>query len=157
KVLTKNTVPDDGQVSRIHGPQLGLRSSRIAFERSWRGDKGEWLHSHEIRSLDNGEVLWHHELPGWSVSSLRFSPDEQVLAVFLRPAEESTETYRLVLYSAADGRELKSFDLEDSRVLAMGTPTDVMAFSPDGRRLVTGMEAGDALVWDISDVNPAQK
>ncbi|MGE0378242.1 MAG: M56 family metallopeptidase, partial [Planctomycetaceae bacterium] len=55
KVLSKNTLPDDGQFSRIHGPQLGLRSSRIAFERSWRGDKGEWLHSHEIRSLDNGE------------------------------------------------------------------------------------------------------
>ncbi len=45
----------------------------------------------------------------------------------------------------SDGTELAQFELSDDDVRSL-------AFSPDGRRIVAGMELGDALVWDVGAV-----
>jgi WD40 repeat protein len=41
-----------------------------------------------------------------------------------------------------------------SKLLGHTAPVTVMAFSPDGMKLVSGSENGEVLVWDLSDLKP---
>ncbi len=72
------------------------------------------------------------------------SPDGRMMAVvapsYLR--EDGDGTIRL--WDLTAGKQVLTLQPENARAMSF-------AFSPDGRRLVTGMDTGTALVWDISD------
>jgi WD40 repeat protein len=90
--------------------------------------------------------------PGKSARWAAFSADKSLLAVGLERAydrgtpPDERQPYRMTLrvFETATGREVFSATPEgESRVGSM-------AFSPDGKRLVTGMEDSTILVWELS-------
>lgn len=105
---------------------------------------------YSVRDLSTGEVLWEVVESKWRPTVAAATRDEQILAVYQQPTRISAEQHRLILLSAADGRELKSFPLGDNRIRSL-------AFSPDDQRLAGGMELGDMVVWDVSDVVQGKK
>jgi WD40 repeat protein len=74
--------------------------------------------------------------------AIAFSPDGRLLAV--------AETTRVRLWDIAARRELRSFDGH------RGSVTSV-AFTPDGKALVSAAEDSTALIWDLAGVLPAEK
>lgn len=97
----------------------------------------------EMRRTKDGEPLWNKTLTDRWPSLLATSPDGRVVAGYLRALWRSRVDNRITLWSADRGEELHSFDLDDGAVRSL-------AFSPDGKRLVSGMDRGHALVWDLS-------
>ena len=74
-----------------------------------------------------------------SVSRLAFSPDGKLLACLVSKPGSG----EVVIWRATDFREV-------ARVRAHGSDTKGMAFSPDGKRLVTASRDGWLKVWKIS-------
>jgi WD40 repeat protein len=68
---------------------------------------------------------------------LAFSPDGRRLAA-------NRADHEVVVWDAADGRELRALSAADGRVRGA-------AFSPDGRRLAVAGDDGTARVWDAAD------
>ncbi len=60
------------------------------------------------------------------------------------PEGRSTEKHSIRLWDLRTGRLLKQF----TRPLANRVKT--MIFTPDGKRLISGMSDGTCLVWDVS-------
>jgi len=75
---------------------------------------------------------------------IALSPDGRLVAVvapsYLR--EDGDDAIRL--WDLTAGKQVLTLQPENTRAVSF-------AFSPDGRRLVTGMDTGTALVWDISE------
>ena len=93
----------------------------------WDVQRGEVIAAMESESADEG-------------GSIAISPNGRLLPMVDRH------------FSGSDA--VRVFDLESRRVIArfdsaQGRPR-CFAFSPDGTRLVTGMEDGTALVWELS-------
>ena len=60
-----------------------------------------------------------------------------------------------VLYAGEPGTDvIRIFDLETRELVLKLTPVDAraisLALSPDGKRLITGLDNGTAIVWDVS-------
>jgi WD40 repeat protein len=98
-----------------------------------------------VYGLAAGEPRLTIETPAKYPYELAVSPDGRIVAAHLRPKASSDKPYdgRITLWHAADGREILSFPLDDGEVRSL-------AFSPDGKRLLSGMDRGDALVWDVA-------
>jgi WD40 repeat protein len=97
----------------------------------------------EMRLTSGGEQRWNKTLSDRWPSLVITSPDGRVVAGYLRALGRSQVDNRITLWSADDGQELRVIDLEDGSVRSM-------AFSPNGKRLATGMDRGHTLIWDVS-------
>jgi len=76
---------------------------------------------------------------------LAISPDKRVLASASVGGEDhDTEKQSIRLWDLHTGRLLKRF----ARPLTNRVKT--MLFTPDGKRLISGMSDGTCLVWDVS-------
>jgi len=73
---------------------------------------------------------------------IAFSPDGRLLAY--------ADTKRISLCDMAARRELHRFEGHRG-------PISSLAFTPDGKALVSGSEDGTALIWDLEDVMPPFK
>jgi len=97
--------------------------------------------------LATGRMIRSISVPGERVWRAAFSGHNDLVAVpsMVLSAERLRTGPRVLrVLDAATGRELVKFDTkEDGSVLAA-------AFSPDGKRLVTGMSNTTILVWDLS-------
>ena len=97
---------------------------------------GNSIHRWDIK---RGAQIWTLTTPG--MNDIALSPDERVLASAWFNFERQQSG--LALWEVATRKPL----------LELSTPTDQVysiAFSPDGRRIITGLETGSALVWDVS-------
>jgi WD40 repeat protein len=92
--------------------------------------------------LPTGRLCRHTSLPGALAGPVAFRPDGQVFAV--APWTPYRQSNKISLFDLVSGRELRSFDGLTSKV-------DSLTFTPDGKRLVTGMNDSSALVWDVAD------
>ncbi|MHC4403448.1 MAG: WD40 repeat domain-containing protein, partial [Planctomycetota bacterium] len=95
--------------------------------------------------LMTGDRRFAVERPERQAVHLAASPGGMMVACSLRPAPPSCEPFddEILLLDAADGRPLLNLIIDDSRVTSL-------AFSADGKRLISGMDRGDALVWDVT-------
>jgi WD40 repeat protein len=73
-----------------------------------------------------------------------FSPDGQFLAS-ASDERGPTHGFAIRVWDLATGRELRRFEGHLGKV-------KTIAFTPDGRSVVSGSEDANALVWDISDL-----
>ncbi len=88
---------------------------------------------------------------------LALSPDKRLLVTDGKSASRGASlfTASVRLWSVAEGRELLSIACPDGMAAAF-------AFSPDGRKLASGLGDGTALIWDVSPAydklsKPAEK
>jgi len=79
---------------------------------------------------------------------LAISPDGRILASACQPIMRTDTEFdeRIHVWDLATGRELLALDAATDGTVAS------LAFLPDGRTLVSGMDRGTALLWDISEV-----
>jgi RNA polymerase sigma factor (sigma-70 family) len=102
-----------------------------------RGRSGPARSSVAVLDLATGTRA---EVPTGHALRLAFSPDGRILAALGR--EE------VGLWEWATGRRLLRFAVPYRNTVR----PEAMAFSPDGRRLVTGEDNGTALIWDVVGV-----
>jgi WD40 repeat protein len=91
---------------------------------------------------------WEAELPDAFAKAAAVSPDGRVLAAYvadLSATGSSTGAGSLRFWSIERGDELKRIDVDDADIRTL-------SFSHDGRRLISGMNQGDILVWDVSAI-----
>jgi WD40 repeat protein len=100
--------------------------------------------------LKNGTVVWEKKFDGLRPTEAAISPDGKVLATYLQPMSNAKSGARLAIWSVHDGQELLRFNL-------VGDSVRSLALSPDCSHLVSGMELGDVLVWDISSAHEKLK
>jgi len=98
-----------------------------------------------VRDLATGEESLRIDVPDKMPWHLAVSPNGRILAAYLRASVGSKDPFddRIILWDAATGAELLSFKLDDGHVRAL-------AFSPDGKTLVSGMDRGTALFWSLT-------
>jgi WD40 repeat protein len=90
-----------------------------------------------------------------AIAALALSPDGRLAAsaggvpclsdrgVPIHPYDDVTEPRRIRLWDVATGKDVAHFEGHQDDVTAL-------AFSPDGRRLVSGLRDGTVLVWDVT-------
>jgi len=84
------------------------------------------------------------EKDGILPSSVALSPDNRVIASASRWGDDSQpDNHTIRLWDAGSGRLLKRYQRP------LHNPIASMLFTPDGRRLITGMSDGTVLLWDV--------
>jgi WD40 repeat protein len=103
-----------------------------------RGKGGKISLKLGLWNVDSGERLREFEMKttGWGPHAMDISRDGRLVVC-------GSQTDTLHLVDVASGREVLAIPSGDSRLFAL-------ALSPDGRRVVTGMDDGSALIWDVS-------
>ncbi len=94
-------------------------------------------HAAVLRETATGRGLKRIVLPYGGAGAVAFSPDGKFFAVAV-----NYPPYRIEVWSA-DGKE-KVHTLQGH-----DTAVTMLAFSPDGRRLASGMDNTTALVWEL--------
>jgi RNA polymerase sigma factor (sigma-70 family) len=89
-------------------------------------------------NLAKGDLVHRVVLPDESAGPVAFAPDGKLLAV-----ASSRPGARVRLIETETGRELRK--IEGFRGIVRS-----LAFMPDGKRLVSGMEDSSALIWDLT-------
>jgi WD40 repeat protein len=98
-----------------------------------------------VRELRTGKLRQTIRIPGNSGSYLAIAPDGRTFAsVSATQNDPKGDDLSVHLWDSFDGRELMRLDPDGRRVRSL-------AFSPDGKSLVTGMNDTTTLVWDISE------
>lgn len=96
------------------------------------------------RELPTGKERFSIKVPSTTASALAVSPGGEILALSLAPDPNRRPVAApIVLWDAASGRKLLDIEIDDGRAISL-------AFSPDGKTLVSGMLNGTALVWDVA-------
>jgi WD40 repeat protein len=116
-------------------------AARIVLGGLQRIEAGKSTGKLAISNTNDLSTVWEKSLPESWPSVLAVSPNGRLIAAFLAPLEGVPTRGRIAVWRSEDGGELVSWDLAEGSVRSL-------SFSPDGRRLVTGMDLGDALVWD---------
>ena len=96
----------------------------------------------ELASGQQAATIEVHE--GFNRLSHPFSPDGRLLAS-ASDLREPTRGSTVRVWDLATGREVRRFEGHLGQVIAI-------AFTPDGRSVVSGSEDATALVWDVSDL-----
>ena len=130
-----------------------LKSRSVSFKRQYPGFRRQWtrlLFTPDGKTLiagseDNTVRLWDVEssrsrsIPAQSAGPLALSPDGKILAI----CGGGKEASRITFWNIA-GRQVKRLPLS----LPPEGLVQSMAFSPDGRRLVTG--SSTPVLWDLA-------
>ena len=97
-------------------------------------------------NLGSSDPHWSHEFVQARVSDIAISDDGRLYAAYVRSNQfENRKPNRLILGRAASGQILQQFEIDDGNARSL-------RFSHDGKRLYSGMDRGDILVWDVANV-----
>ncbi|HUE74777.1 MAG TPA: WD40 repeat domain-containing protein [Pirellulaceae bacterium] len=91
--------------------------------------------------LKQGAKIWSLTTSGSRNMRIALSPDERVVASAWTDFER--QQCGLTLWEVATRKQLLELAMPREQVYSI-------VFSPDGRRIVTGLETGSLLVWDVS-------
>lgn len=97
----------------------------------------DMIYRTRVIDLARGHVHWESE-SGYMKSAFAFSPNDRIIAVSSYSTKEE-----LMLFSAATGKELLRFS-------GHGDSIRCLAFTPDGKRLISGSQDTTLLVWDMT-------
>jgi len=96
-------------------------------------------------NLDTGKKVWTIRASEAATGPIVISPDGRIMAcAWGHSGGNQPDTSGVSLWSVATQQELMQIDLA-------GASPYSMAFSPDGRRVVTGFDSGTALVWNVAE------
>lgn len=121
----------------------------------WEGDFQAGARSLVSSSAENlyvwdaktGKMLVKRHMPHLKGCYVAFSADGSTIATSdLQYSGDFGEDIVRIL-DGSTGTERVSFPLDDARAA-------VMKFSPDGKRLFTGLTRGKAIIWDVSEHSP---
>jgi WD40 repeat protein len=129
----------DGRELYLGGNSLNFEKRRTADAlTAWDPSRGTLLRRFAVP--ENLATLSEYERSGRSVNSLALSPDGRLLAVAERSFSPGAQ---LRLYETASGRIIKELAGHVRHVMDL-------AFTPDGRRLVSVSEDQTGLIWDVT-------
>lgn len=139
---------DGRQLPPIAGPSKGLTSPAFSPDGKTLAARFTTRDMNGKHSLLRWEVEIGRQRPlAWKgvedVSAFAFAPGGELLAIAEKP-------HHLRLWDVVTGTELRR--LEGHR-----GPIHCLAFSTDGRTLVSGGDDTTALIWDLSDLDFASK
>ncbi len=105
-------------------------------------------HPVELWDLTTGKQVRRSMLPGQRPGPVVFAPDGKSYSVAVHEKNDKPGA-TIRIWNTADGAEQPGIG---------GIPVAVMAlgFSPDGKRLVSGLRDTTALVWDLSALTPGK-
>ncbi|MEX2027460.1 MAG: hypothetical protein WEH44_09165, partial [Pirellulaceae bacterium] len=142
-------VPAGKQTSQIDVPHERLRMDKVVPDRL----EHAWLLPDRERAitcttlgihhwdLKQGAKIWSLTTPGSRNMRIALSPDERVVASAWMDFER--QQCGLTLWEVATRKQLLELAMPREQVYSI-------VFSPDGRRIVTSLETGSSLVWDVS-------
>jgi WD40 repeat protein len=99
------------------------------------------------RSMASGKPVRSFPWDAQRIGCLRFSPDGQKVVLF-RKSDAGTRQGDLLLCDAQSGKEVLKFTTPDTHA------PESIAFSPDGRHLVSGGFQGESLLFDVTKAQP---
>jgi WD40 repeat protein len=119
-------------------------TERAVFTESERIERDVFYKKLTVRELADNGLRWEKKFPNYQFGpGIAVSRDGTLLAASLIPLSDSNAKRRAIVLSADDGQEVASFALSDGAFRSL-------TFSRDSNLLITGMVAGDALLWDLS-------
>ena len=92
--------------------------------------------------VEAGALRRRIRYPGAEGCLLALAPDGKTVAATDVRSDENFGADKIRLYDVETGDPVLTLNPADDRA-------DVLAFSPDGTRLLTGSERGSVIVWDV--------
>jgi WD40 repeat protein len=92
--------------------------------------------------VDAGTLRRRIRYPRAETCLLALAPDGKTVAATGVPSHEDFGEVAIRLYEVETGEPVLTLEPAEDRA-------DVMAFSPDGTKLLTGSERGSAVIWDM--------
>lgn len=133
-------------------------SGDVATVRVWETATGRILRQMELCSLPVPQTTRKfYNWPDYLKGQLAFAPDNRLLAVAAEPTvirwlPNGERAYQptIRLYEVASGQEYQRFR-------GHREPVSVLAFTPNGKALVSGSQDSTLLVWDVRGPAPARR
>ena len=143
EMKTKHAVKGAGSFGAI-GFRVGAELV-VAGSHEYSRKPGESKGTISAMKLADRSVTWSKEFFERSPARIAMSANGEYFAVYWRTSDRADEPAEIEIRQVSDGALLRSFSLEDGWVRSL-------QFSRDGARLYSGMDRGDLLIWDLSDV-----
>jgi WD40 repeat protein len=107
--------------------------------------------------VETGNTLFTYKNPSDTINSVAFSPDGQSFAAGMgtfrfaaAPIDPEQIDSGIIIWESGTGRELTRLDGHEGPVMAL-------AFSPDGRRLLSGSIDTTLRLWDVAAREPVRR
>jgi WD40 repeat protein len=146
RFLADGRTPEQRKAGRPDSPQLGW----VTFSADGRtlvASTGEWL---DVWDAETGTMRRRIRQPNPAGCRLALAPDGRTLATSDARFNDDLGRDTIRLIDIATGELILTLEPRDDRA-------SVLAFSPDGNRLLTGFGRGSAVIWDVRRGQAAPK
>jgi RNA polymerase sigma factor (sigma-70 family) len=138
RFLADGRTPEPQKAAR-HDPPVISAAAFSADARTMASFSGGWI---SLWDVEAGTLRRKIRYPGAGGCLLALAPDGKTVAATDVRSDEDFGDDAIRLYDVETGDPVLTLDPADDRA-------DVLAFSPDGTKLLTGSERGSAIVWDV--------
>jgi WD40 repeat protein len=138
RFLADGRTPDQRRAARP-GNEVLSAAAFSADGRTLASFSRGWISLWDVKA---GTLRRRIRYPASDACLLALAPDGKTVAATGVRSDEDFGEVTIRLYDAETGDPVLTLEPADDRA-------DVLAFSPDGTRLLTGSERGSAIVWDV--------